>query len=103
VAFSITHTSGAMEKNPSGEAVRALLDELETADVEHPDVAVSHESGWTLSAFGGGLVVWENVEEDEEPRHQVGIPRDEVVRLFDALARGDLAAVDAESWAAGYS
>lgn len=48
-----------MEQDPPDEAVRVLLDELDTADAEHPDVAVSHESGWTLSAFRGGRLVWE--------------------------------------------
>jgi hypothetical protein len=56
-----------MERDPPKEAVRALLDEPDVADVEHPDVAVSPESGWTLSAFSGGWLVWENVERDEAP------------------------------------
>ena len=51
MAFTITHVSGAMESDPPVEAVRDLVEELAGADVEHPDVAVSHESGWTLSAF----------------------------------------------------
>lgn len=102
MAFSMTHTSGAMDQDPSLEAVRALLDELDTADDEHSDVAVSHESGWTLSALQGGRLAWENVEEDEEPRHRVGVERNEVVRLFEALTRGDLAEIETQPWSPGY-
>jgi hypothetical protein len=103
VTFSITHISGAMELDPSKEAVRALLDELDTADAEHPDVALSHESGWTLSAFSSSRLVWENIEGDEEPRHRDNVPRHEVVRLFDALASGNMPEVEAQPWTPGYS
>ncbi len=61
VAFTILHVSGAMESDPPVEAVRDLVEELARADVEHPDVAVSRESGWTLSAFVGGRLVWQSV------------------------------------------
>ncbi|MGH9151742.1 MAG: hypothetical protein ACRD03_04995 [Acidimicrobiales bacterium] len=79
-----------------------MVEELASPDVEHPDVAVTHDSGWTLSAFAGGRVVWENVEEGGEPRHRVRVEGPEVVRLFEALAVGDVAAVDAEAWQPGY-
>lgn len=57
-------------------------------DAEHPDVALSHESEWTLSVFESGLVVWENVAEDDEPRHRHGVSRGEVRRLGQELAAG---------------
>ncbi len=103
MGFSITHVSGAMEPDPRRAALRALVEELAAADVEHPDVAVTHDSGWTLSAFLDGRLVWENVEGDDgEPRHLVQVGRQELVRLFEALADGDVAAVDSEAWQPGY-
>jgi hypothetical protein len=102
-AFSITHVSGAMEQDPPVTALAELVDELATADVEHPDVAVSHESGWTLSAFASGRVVWENVEDDEvAPRHLDGVDRGQVAAMFAALAAGDLPSIEEHSWRPGY-
>jgi hypothetical protein len=102
VSFTITHTSGAMDADPSRESIPALLDELATSDAEHPDVAVSHDSGWTLSAFRCGRLVWENVEEDADPRHLPRASRGDTERLLRALAEGRIDEVDAEAWQPGY-
>jgi hypothetical protein len=91
-----------MDQDPPDSALPALADELAAADDEHPDVAVSDESGWTLSAFGNGRVVWENVEEDDEPRHLEAVDRDRLVAMFEALARGDIASIEANPWMTGY-
>lgn len=48
---AITHRSGAMERDPDPTAIEALVKELDRNDAEHPDIAVSHESGWTISAY----------------------------------------------------
>jgi hypothetical protein len=80
----------------------AVLDELDGPDDdEHPDVSLTHESEWCLSAFQGGLLVWENLEEGE-PRHMTGVSRSDVRRLWAALADGDIARVDEEQWVPGY-
>jgi hypothetical protein len=71
--------------------VEDAAESIVSADVEeHPDIAVSHESGWTLSAFPSGLLVRENVEADEDdvneaaaPRHLRDVPR---ARLPELLA-----------------
>jgi hypothetical protein len=101
MAFSITHVYGEMEASPPVAALAALVDELATADDEHPDVAVSHESGWTLSAFPSGLVVWENVEDEvDTSRHLDGVDRQQLVRMFEMLAAGDLSSIEAYPWLA---
>ncbi|MFN2506196.1 MAG: hypothetical protein ABR540_18615 [Acidimicrobiales bacterium] len=82
------------------DAVLAELDE--SPDMEHPDVALSYESEWTLSVFENGLVVWENVAENDEPRHRRGVSRAEVRRLWQELAAGNLERVNAEEWIPGY-
>lgn len=61
-AFTFTARDGSME---SGRLWRLplLIDQLEEEeDIEHPDVAVTHESGWGVSLFRSGLIVFGNVE-----------------------------------------
>jgi hypothetical protein len=79
----------------------AVLGELDTPDAEHPDASLTHESGWSLSAFQSGRLVWENVEEGE-PRHMLGVSRERTLHLWLLLARGDLATIEGEAWLAGY-
>jgi hypothetical protein len=99
MSFTIMHWTGEMERDPSAERIDALITELEHVDEEHPDIALSHESGWTLSAFQDGRVFWENVENDDTPpRWMRGVRREHLRMLFGRLADGDLAAVDSEPW-----
>jgi hypothetical protein len=99
MSFTITHRSGAMERDPSAECIDALIAELGEVDPEHPDIAISDESGWTLSAFPDGRVFWENVEGDDAPaRSMRDVQREHLRHLFGQLADGDLAAVDFEPW-----
>jgi hypothetical protein len=80
-----------------------VLSELDgPEDAEHPDVALSHETGWTLSAFPRGLLVFQNVESDDEPRNLQRVPRSEVRRLWLALAEGRLDVVEPQPWQPGY-
>lgn len=48
------------------------------------------------------MVVWENVESDEPPRHRRAVPVAEVRRLFGLLAEGDISAIEALEWQPGY-
>ncbi len=102
MAYTITHLDGSMEQRAPLDSIADLLAELDRADGEHTDVAISHGSGWTLSAFADGRLVWENVEDDDEPAHLEGVPRDEAVRLSRLVATGDLDQVAAQPWRAGY-
>jgi len=84
-----------MERDPTPERLDDLVRELDgLEDDEHPDVAVAHESGWSLSAFPSGLVVWENLEEPTTERRVRGVLRNQVRQLFDAVARGDVPLVE---------
>lgn len=90
---------GGTVEEPDPRTMRRVLDGLARADDEHPDVSLTHESGWCLSAFGGGLLVWENPDGDSvAPREMRDVGREEILRLFAALAAGDIASVDALSW-----
>ena len=57
MAYVITHLSGAQKGLDSPMAFGQLLDELDDASAEQPDVAVSDESGWSLSALASGDVI----------------------------------------------
>jgi hypothetical protein len=96
------HVYGAMDEDTSDAALDALLDELETADAEHPDVSVKHESEWCVSVSRSARVVWENVEEGE-PRHMEGVQRQEARRLLGLVARGELSEMERQNWRPGYS
>lgn len=100
MAYTITHRSGAMESNPPVDALDALLAELDYIDPEHPDVAVSHESGWTLSAFPSGRLIYENVEDLGLPARQLFADRAAARDLFRLVAAGDLELIEAERWEA---
>jgi len=96
VGLVATNRNGEDERDPPPERLDDLVRELDgPADDEHPDVSVTHESGWSLSGFPSRLVIWENVEEPAAPERRVeGVTRDQVRQLFDAVARGDVAFVE---------
>src|SRR5262245_22707350 len=94
---------GASHRDVDDNAIDRVVGELDDPrGDEHPDVSINHESGWAVSAFQSGLVVWENVEEDVEPRHMAAVPRSRVRELFRHIAAGDLDSVEAEPWQPGY-
>lgn len=103
--FTITHVNGAMEEG-SDDALPRLLEELATADREHTDVSVQHESGWTLSVFPSRRVVLENIEEDEEedegPRSTQMASDEECLRAMRTVASGALDDLDYAEWEEGY-
>ena len=103
MAFSVMGRGGEMFHTPDVATIDRVLAELdEPTDEEHPDVALTHESGWCLSAFRSGGLTWENVEGIEEARHLDAVSRAEVKRLWLALAAGDLSEVESQPWLPGY-
>ena len=103
MGFHITHRYGAMSSNPPLSVFRALLDELKERpeDQEHCSVSVTNESEWCISAYGGGYLVWGNLEGDAE-RHMTDVPEEKILRLWEALAKGDIALIEREPWLPGY-
>lgn len=100
MAFHVRSRWGGDEEEASVDRMRVLLGELDADDDEHPDVALTHESEWCLSAFPSGLLIWENLEEDE-PRHMNGISRERVLALWIKLAQGHFVDIEAEPWLPG--
>jgi hypothetical protein len=90
-----------MEKGQLRQVPR-LLDELLDSEIEHPDVAVTHESGWSLSCFPSGAIVLENVEDDDpRPRH-LYCDRDLQLVAATAVSVGCFEQLDDWPWLAGY-
>jgi hypothetical protein len=103
MTYSASDRWGATELNPPIERLRELLQSLDIEEKEHPDVALKHETEWCLSAYRSGLLVWENVEaEHNSAKHMNCVPRETVLGLWLKLARGDIAAIQAEPWLPGY-
>jgi hypothetical protein len=102
MAVTLTHRGGEMNGYVDDADLDGLVAELDgPEDPEHPDVSVAHESGWALSAFPSGLVVWEDVEGDGPRGHRVSVSRDEVRRLFRLLAGDELGEVASFGWEPG--
>jgi hypothetical protein len=79
-----------------------LLEELSGADAEHPDVAVQHESGLSLSVLRGWRLILEDLETDVDPRWAETADSGVVLRAMELVAHGegDLNAV--LDWRPGY-
>lgn len=107
MTYFVTFASGAVERNFPITRLHELLDDLENADSEHPDVALTHESGWTLSVGRSGSLNFENVESGEsgevQPVHLKSVARTEILDLLGKLAAGQLDALRSHSWIEGYA
>ncbi len=104
VSFHVTNRMGKRFRSPDSDTIDRVLAELdEPFDDEHPDVGLTHESGWSLGAFPYGSVTWENVEDPHapKPRHLDAVTRAEVLRLWLALAAGDISEIESQPWLPG--
>lgn len=101
MSFTITHCTGSMESDVPLERLNDLLDELSLTDKEHPDVCVSHESGWALILFKSGIAVLEDVEEGE-PMHLGPLDRPSTLSAMTEIAAGKIEALRARPWRPGY-
>ena len=103
VVAALTHRNGQVSRDFVDADLDGLVAGVDAPrDAEHPDVSVTHASGWSLSAFSSGLVVWERVDGDGPVAHLPTVERTEVRRLFGLLARDDVDAVASMSWRPGY-
>ena len=77
-----------------------LLDELEFATAEEPDVEVAHHSEWLLSVYSGGRLFWGNLVSGED-RFMEGVSQETILDLMRLTALGDFAAIEAFPWRTG--
>lgn len=101
MTYHVNRRWGESDDAPPLAGMREALAELDVEDVEHPDVALIHDTGWCLAAYPSGLLVWEHLG-GGEPRHIRNVPRERVLELWLRLSKGDITGVDAEHWKPGY-
>ena len=97
MAFHAYTHWGASVSQPTPQQMAGILAEMDPADREHPSVSPTHESEWCLEYYISGLLIWENLEENE-PRHRNTVPPEEVLRLWHKSAAGRIAEIDGEPW-----
>jgi hypothetical protein len=102
MTYRATDRMGASIPEPSEKKMKESLSSLSRFDPEHPDVSLIHESEWSLSVFGSGLVVFENVETDEGPWHMISVPVSDTLKLWHLLAEGNLDELKQFPWVSGY-
>ncbi|WP_449288394.1 hypothetical protein [Marinobacter salarius] len=102
MTYWVNHLMGNSDVEFSLESLPDLYAELSQADGEHTDVSLTHESEWCLSAFSSGLLVWENVAGDGEPKHMRCAPKEKVIELWSLLASGSIDEIEKQSWLPGY-
>ena len=99
MSYFMYDVMGGTVDEPDPETMGRVLDGLADADDEHPDVSLSHESGWCVSAFRDGLLVGEKPDDDSVPPGEIReVTREETLRIFGLLASGDIASVEALPW-----
>lgn len=102
MAFHATTRWGADEPEPLAERLQEILGQLDAEDDEYPSVSLTHESEWCLGAYPCGLLIWENLGAEDEPRHMNEVARARVLELWMKLSRGMLDEIEQEPWLPGY-
>lgn len=102
MGFHATTRWGGDESEPTVERLREILGQLDAEDDEHPSISLTHDSEWCLGAYPSGLLIWQNVEAAEKPRHMNDMPRERVLELWIKLSRGMLDEMEREPWLPGY-
>lgn len=103
MSYHVVTRWGSGEEAPNEQRMRKILAELDEHDQEHPDACLTHETGWSLSVYESGLVIWENIDSEEVPRHQIDVSREKALELWLNLSRGEIAAIEREPWRPGQS
>ena len=96
------------EPNPTPVRLRDALNRVKEYQCEE-GLCVSltcDDTEWSVATFADGLTVWLNLGCDQlgygYPRHMSGITRDKVFALWELLAAGQLAEIEAEPWRPGH-
>ncbi|RJU10916.1 hypothetical protein XcmpCFBP7700_06675 [Xanthomonas campestris] len=93
---------GGNVTSPDEVAMSLLLSSFDAPDQEHPDVSLSHESGWCLSVFESGLIIFENIETGEGPWHMRLPSPQHSLNLWQLLSSGQIATIQLHPWVPGY-
>lgn len=102
MSVSLNYRWGECIGDPTEQQMQDALDQLDVEDIEHQSVSIVHESEWCLGAYRGGLLVWEHVEGELEPRHMNNVSRERVLELWRKLMADKLDEIEREHWLPGY-
>jgi len=100
-SYLVESRFGDPEAEPPRWRMKKILARLGDPDAEHVDPWLTHESGWTLAVNAHGDVIWSNEELQFAPRHQLALAPSETLRLWCALAAGELDELEREPWEFG--
>jgi hypothetical protein len=92
--------------NPTTQQLLSALADLDTEDDEHPDTwLICHINGkdWSVLAFGRGLTIlsiwnYETDPETVEEFEMFDVPRDQVLKMWHEMQRGELHKIEARPW-----
>lgn len=98
----LTKRWGGTIQNPQPSDLASALNELSQNDQEHPDCSLNTEEGWSLSVFESGLVVFENIETGEGPKHMHAVPRNVALELWQLLQANEMSLLQQKPWGEGY-
>lgn len=107
--YYTTDREGITELAPPEYRLRALLrtvwqrDAFTDADEDAPDVWLTHHrTGWTLFAYPSGLMVLDNLDDENCPvRHLRKVNFDHALHLWQQLLKGEIDRVLAQNWQKG--
>ena len=102
MTYRVTHSTGEMESGYPTERFTELLEELASADDEHPDVSVVHESEWSLTVYKSGFLVLENLEFGEPSYLGPADAKQSTLDLMVGIAEGRIEEVRSAPWRPGY-
>lgn len=102
MTYWVNHLVGYSEVEFPLELLDELYGELSHADHEHTDVSLTHDTEWCLSAFASGLLVWENVAGEGEPKYLRNASKEKVIKLWTLLANGSVDEISQQNWLPGY-
>ncbi|CAA9224473.1 MAG: hypothetical protein AVDCRST_MAG93-595 [uncultured Chloroflexia bacterium] len=96
MASILTLRRGATVKNPTYQQLAAALETLTIEDDEHPDVWLSNEDGWAISAFAGGLLVL--ADDDGNEWELAGVSTQKTLEVWQQLQSGQINKIRQEGW-----
>ncbi|MDP0498881.1 MAG: hypothetical protein Q7P63_02165 [Verrucomicrobiota bacterium JB022] len=106
VPYHTTDVFGVSHMAPDEDQMREVLESLEDADFgEHPYVSLTHSTGWTLSYYESGVLLWENLSDDEDDdtpsqpqRYLRNVSPEAALRYWTQLAEGRLRDLQRLQW-----
>lgn len=96
--YHTTDPDGISEIAPSPVRQREILEAVADSGAPHPDAALMHATGWTLTYTAGGVLLWEHNRGRQPTRMRRDVSLDEAWGLWQTLARGEVERIEKEAW-----